>query len=161
MSRVLESTFKLLRATKRRPSRGEHELPPTVGHLLMILKDNNGASSSELCELLDIRPSSLSELLVRVEKHEFIERKVSEADKRVTNVFLTEKGVSAVDQLEASRLKAEEEFSSCFTEEEKEQFSVLAEKLAKHLEENAPVHLHCRRHGEHRHHGPHHSHHRI
>ena len=162
MSKVIESTLKLMRATRRRPPRGEHEFPPTVGHLLMVLKDNDGASSGELCELLDIRPSSLSELLVRVENHELIEKKDSEADKRITCAFLTAKGVEAVKQLQESREKAEAEFSACFTEEEKEQFCALAEKLAKHLEETVPKHECCGRHGgpgHCGHHGPHHFHH--
>lgn len=169
MSKVIESTFKLMRATRRRPPRGEHEFPPTVGHLLMILKDNDGASSGELCELLDIRPSSLSELLARVEGHGLIEKKDSAADKRITRTFLTEKGAEAVKQIEENRAKAEEEFSACFTEEEKEQFCALADKLAKHLEDTAPKGECCRHHGPGHHgdpghcghHGPHHFHHKF
>lgn len=138
MSKVIESTFKLMRAMRRRPPRGEHEFPPSVGHLLMTLKENDGASSGDLCEYLDIRPSSMSELLARVEEHGLIERKNSEADKRVTRAFLTAKGLDAAQKLEENRATAEADFSACFTEEEKAQFCALAEKLAKHLEETAP-----------------------
>lgn len=167
MPNVIESTFKLMRATRRRPPRGEHEFPPTVAHLLSVLKDNDGASSGELCEFLDIRPSSLSELLVRVEEHGLIEKKDSEADKRITCAFLTKKGAEAAEKLAEDRAKAEAEFSACFTEEEKAQFCELAEKLAKHLEETAPQPEGCGRHGGpgcghhgpgHHGHGPHHCH---
>ena len=138
MSNVIESTFKLMRATRRRPPRGEHEFPPTVSQLLTILKDNDGASSGELCEFLDIRPSSMSELLTRMENHGLLEKKDSETDKRITRAFLTKKGAEAAEKITENRIKAEDEFSACFTEEEKAQFCELAEKLAKHLEETAP-----------------------
>ena len=160
MASVIESTFKLIRATKRRPHRGEHEFPPTVSHLLRILKDNDGASSRELCEYLDIRPSSMSELLARMEEHGLVERKTAEDDKRVTCVFLTEKGNDAATQIAERRAQAEAEFSACFTEEEKLQFCALADKLANHLEESAREKTDCRKHDcyEHRHGGCEHRH---
>ena len=148
---VIKSTFKLMRAIKRRPPRRAHEFPPTVSHLLTILKENDGLSSGELCELLDIRPSSLSELLARVEEHGLVERKDSEADRRITRAFLTKEGNEAAEKLAESRKQAEDEFSACFTEEEKAQFCALAEKLANHLEASAAEDKeHCCRHG----HGP-------
>lgn len=153
MPSVLESTFKLIRATKRRPPRGEHEFPPTVSHLLRILKEGDGISSGELCEDLDVRPSSLSELLTRMEEHGLIEKRTSESDRRMTRVFLTRKGADAAAQIAEMRARAEEEFSACFTEEEKLQFCVLAEKLAAHLEESAPAAAECRHRG-----GPRHGH---
>ena len=154
MANVIESTFKLIRATKRRPTRGEHDFPPTVGHLLGVLKDNDGASSAELCEVLDVRPSSMSELLTRMEEHGLVERKTSEADRRVTRVFLSQKGADTVAQIAEMRAKAEAEFSACFTEEEKLQFCALADKLAKHLEEIAPKAPAGRPHGGPCHGGP-------
>ena len=134
MSNVVESTFKLMRALRRKAPMGERHVPPTVGKLLVYLEANDGAISSQLCEFLDIRPSSLSELLTKMEGHELIEKKTSDEDKRMTQIFLSEKGKEKAKQIAENRSRTEAEFSECFSEEEKEQFCALAEKLAQHLE---------------------------
>ena len=52
----------------------------------------DGISTKDLSYLLGIRVSSLNELLAKMEKHDYIVREPSEADKRVMLVRLTEKG---------------------------------------------------------------------
>ena len=65
---VILASLKLARAMRRcPPERGEHPFPPAVGRLLACTAENPGVSSRELCELLDVRPSSLSEMLARAD----------------------------------------------------------------------------------------------
>lgn len=60
--------------------------------VLVILKEEDGLVQSHLAEILDIRPSSLAELLKKMEMNETIYRVEDEADKRIKRVYLTEKG---------------------------------------------------------------------
>lgn len=53
-----------------------------------------GTSARELTELLDIRPSSLSEMLSRLESQGDILRRRDEKDARISHIWLTEQGAS-------------------------------------------------------------------
>ncbi len=62
------------------------------GRILAMLKIQPEIATKELAYLLGIRQQSLDELLNKLEKNGYVERKPSENDKRVMIVHLTEKG---------------------------------------------------------------------
>lgn len=62
------------------------------GRILAMLKIQPEIATKELAYLLGIRQQSLNELLNKLEKNSYVERKPSETDKRVMIVHLTEKG---------------------------------------------------------------------
>ena len=107
------------------------------GRLLAVLKENSNITSRELAEQLDIRPSSLTELLARLEKEELITRTQDDNDKRISRVTLTEKGEKLEAEMAAAHNERIEKAAACFTEEEAVQFCQLCERLGKHLEELA------------------------
>ena len=156
---VTKSVLKLMRAMRRRPMH-ELEFPPAVGRMLMALREHDGAAPSELCEIMDVRPSSMSELLGRMEANGLITRVSNEADSRATKVFLSESGKDAVGRIEKRFFEEDAKLAACFTEEETAEFCALCDKLSAHLEsdvfgENHP-HGHCGHHGcpgQHGHHG--------
>ena len=91
-------------------------------------------TTSELIEMLDIRPSSMSELLSGLEERELIVRTQSEGDRRVNTVSLSEKAKEIRNRFAEERKARMEAFSSCFTEEEAAEFCRLCSKLSDHLE---------------------------
>ncbi len=106
----------------------------SAGRLLACIAENPNVSSRDLCEILDLRPSSLSEMLARAEKEGMITRTVDAADRRIQRVDLSPKGKSFIDGMEAARKKDAERKTACFTEEEKAQFCALCNRLSEHLE---------------------------
>lgn len=64
------------------------------GRVLAMLKIQPEISTKDLSYLLGIKVASLNELLGKLEKGGYIERKPAEADKRVMMIHLTEKGKS-------------------------------------------------------------------
>ena len=156
---VTRSVLKLMRAMRRRPMH-EHEFPPAVGRMLMTLRRHDGAAPAELCEIMDVRPSSMSELLGRMEESALITRVNDEADRRATKVFLSEGGKEAVERIEARFHEEDAKLTACFTEEEIAEFCMLCDKLSAHLESDAfgedHPHGHCGHRGHHGHHGGHH-----
>lgn len=62
------------------------------GRILAMLKIQPEIATKELAYLLGIRQQSLNELLNKLEKNGYVERKPSEKDKRVMIVHLAEKG---------------------------------------------------------------------
>ena len=132
---VILACLKLARAMRRiPPERREYPFPPAVGRLLDCAAKNPGVSSRELCEFLDVRPSSLSEMLSRAEAEGFITRTVDEADRRIQRIALSDKRQKAVNDMEAARNAEAQKMTSALTEEEKEQFCTLCDKLSAHME---------------------------
>ena len=106
----------------------------SAGRLLACIAGNPNVSSRDLCEILDLRPSSLSEMLSRAEKEGWIIRTVDEADRRIQRVDLSPKGKAFIAEMEAAREKDAQRKTSCFTEEEKIQFCAMCNRLSEHLE---------------------------
>ena len=132
---VVLAVLKLSRAMRRcPPPPAEHPFPPAVGRLLACVAENRRVSSRDLCEFLDLRPSSLSEMLARAESEGWITRTTDEDDRRIQRVDLSEKGEAFIAKMEEARKKDLERRTSCFTEEEKAQFCALSDRLSEHLE---------------------------
>lgn len=137
-SDVIISFLKLSRAMRRcPPQRDPFPFPPAVGRLLECAAANPGVSSRELCEALDLRPSSLSEILARAENDGLLCRTVDENDRRVQRVSLTPDGSAYVAGMEKARNEDAKKKASCLTEEEKALFCELCGRLSEHIEKLA------------------------
>lgn len=110
--------------------RGRHHGPMHgQGRILYHLAAMNGASQKALLDILDIRPASLSEAIDRMEGAGLVERRQSEEDRRVTNIFLTEAGRKAAEEIREMRDSRRDSMFSAFDEGELEQLSSLLDKL--------------------------------
>lgn len=94
------------------------------GRILAMLKIQPKIKIKDLSYLLGIRQQSLSELLNKLEKGGYIERKTSNEDKRVVIINLTEKGKN-VETPETSY----HEFFDCLTSEELKQFEEYLDRI--------------------------------
>ncbi len=99
------------------PARGQ-------GRILAMLKIQPEIKTRELAYLLGIRQQSLNELLNKLEKSGYVERKPSENDKRVMVVHLTEKG-KKTQQPETDY----EEIFDCLSLEELQQFGEYLDRI--------------------------------
>ena len=131
---VMLAVMKLTRSMRRRPPRPEEGFHPGMGRPLSVLADNEGASSRELAELLDIRPSSLTELLARLEGDGLVTRTADSDDRRITRVSLTDKGRELAAKMKDEHEQRVARTNSCFTEEEAAAFCEMCERLGNHLE---------------------------
>ena len=98
--------------------------------VISLLKIQTEIATNDLSYILGIKQQSLNELLNRLEKGGYVERKPSEKDKRVMIVHLTEKGF----KLEQSKDDYEEVFS-CLSEEEINTFSSYIDRILASLEQ--------------------------
>lgn len=99
------------------PARGQ-------GRVLAMLKIQPEIATKDLSYLLGIRQQSLNELLNKLEKSGYVERRPSQADRRVMVVHLTEKG-AAVRQPASDY----EEFLGCLSQEELQQFGNYLDRI--------------------------------
>ena len=117
---VILAILKLSRAMRRcPPERKEFPFPPAVGRLLGCVAGNADISSRELCEMMDLRPSSLSEMLTRAEQEGWIIRTADEEDRRMQHVSLSEKGSAVIHDLIQAREAEAAKKTACLTPEEK------------------------------------------
>ena len=132
---VILAALKLSRAMRRcPPDRREFAFPPAAGRLLECVAANSGVSSRELCEMLDVRPSSLSEMLARAESEGWVTRAVDEDDRRIQRVDLSEKGREIITRMREAREADYARKTACFSEEEKAVFCALCNRLSDHME---------------------------
>ena len=68
--------------------------------LAIIIIPDDGIEMSELARTLGLENSTVTRLIARLERDNFVTRKKSEADKRSINVFLDQKGVMLQTDIE-------------------------------------------------------------
>ena len=99
------------------PTRGQ-------GRILAMLKIQPEIATKDLSYLLGIRQQSLNELLNKLEKSGYVERRPSEADRRVMVIHLTKKG-ETVQQPASDH----EEILGCLSQEELQQFGSYLDRI--------------------------------
>lgn len=115
---------------KRRQMVGQAESGPFAdstrgqGRVLAMLKIQPEITTKDLSYLLGIRQQSLNELLNKLEKGGYVERRPSETDRRVMVVHLTEQG-KTVEQPAADY----QEILGCLSEEELRQFGDYLDRI--------------------------------
>lgn len=98
--------------------------------VLAVLAVEDGLNQGYLAEVLDLRPSSLAELLKKMELSGDILRQEDPNDKRIKRVFLTENGKEKAAQYRKQQSPAASDaFFAGLTNEEQEQFSHYLEKI--------------------------------
>ena len=136
---VILAILRLSRALRRcTPERKEDPFHPAIGRLLTCVWKNSGVSSRELCKLLDLRPSSLSEMLSRAEAEGWLTRTADENDRRIQHIVLSEKGQEIIYKIEAEHTEDYRKKTACFTEAEAHLFCKLCLRLTSHLDSLAP-----------------------
>ena len=112
-----------------------HGLTVEGGRLLhnLFRSGDEGITQKELSERLDIRGSSVTSLIQRLERDGLIGRSRGE-DARNKKVFLTEKGRALDRELGEFLTSVDDRVFGNFTEEEKNTFSALIEKATANIE---------------------------
>ncbi|MDR1873523.1 MAG: MarR family transcriptional regulator [Synergistaceae bacterium] len=87
------------------------------GRILALLKMQPQISQKDLAFLLDMRPQSMGELLIKLERGGYITRTPSESDHRVLDIKLTEEGLNAANVAGEGKSHLDGLFD-CFTADE-------------------------------------------
>jgi len=132
---LFELIKKMNRMIKRVPAAANQDNASRgQGRMLHIIMKNEGIKSKELAALMDLRPSSLTEKLDKLETDGNIRRVRDQHDTRVVRLYITEKGKDAVSRSLREKENKNNGFSAYFSQEEKEQFRVLGEKFCTGIE---------------------------
>lgn len=105
---------------------------PGQPHLLFILNKKDGLSQTEIATKLDLKPSTITVMLRRMEKSSLVERRQDAEDQRISRVYLTDEGRETCNKAMQITKKLEEECFGNFTVEEK----VLFRRLLMQMRDN-------------------------
>ena len=97
--------------------------------LEVIGRYEGGVRQKTLTEELRINPSSVSEMISKLENDGYVKREVDPADKRATLISLTELGEARTAELSDERNERLDKAFGALTDAEKEQLIALLEKL--------------------------------
>lgn len=122
--------------------------------ILIILREVEKITQSELTERLRIQPGSASEVVGKLEAAGLIVRTQNEMDRRTTDVSLTDAGKVAAQEAWEQREKRHNQMFVCLNDEEKNTLLGLLEKVnAAWEQQNAHMVSHHRSgRGHHKHH---------
>lgn len=78
---------------------GKHDLKPGHAGILFILNKEGELSQRELSEKMNLTPPTITSVIQKMEKLEYIRRKPDEKDQRVLRLCVTEKGKAFIDDI--------------------------------------------------------------
>ena len=135
---IVSLFFNVARLSRNIPGTKGNDLLPFIGQYrcLLLLENSGPINQKGLADALQIRPASLSELLDKMQKSGWIQRRVNEKDRRKINIFLTEDGKGISQQMIEARRDMASTVFGVLNEEEQEQLEMLLSKLISELEKN-------------------------
>ncbi len=110
-----------------------HGQPP----MLFILSKKDGRSQKELADILNIKASTITVMLKRMEKANLVIRKQDSEDQRISRVYITEEGLELCEKARSVMNNLEEECFGNFTTEEK----VILRRLFLQMKDNLKVEM--------------------
>lgn len=128
----------LFRVSHREGREHEHGHYRGQYRLLRLILENDGIIQRDLAEQMDMRPSSMTEILVRMEQMGLIRREPDEKDQRVVHVRLTDSGRTMAAEAAGAAEDLTGEMFKGMTDEEIAELLRLTKKLEANLDAMAP-----------------------
>lgn len=130
-----EQCLKLIHTKKADNEFSEMGVSLQQGIILKILLNNDGMTQKELTRRLQITSSSCGQLISKLERDKYLERRSNPDDKRTFNVYLTESGRILGRKYKEKSVIVLEKWASNLTIHDKEQLYALLVKLSDGLEQ--------------------------
>lgn len=112
-----------------------HHIMHGFTYFLMALYEQDGQTQTELQKIIGIEQPTVVRTLDRMERDGLIVRKQSPTDRRVFNIYLTEKGLSCKDAVLSSALSLNKLLLQPFSENEQEIIRSYLQRLIDNLAE--------------------------
>jgi DNA-binding MarR family transcriptional regulator len=90
--------------------------------ILFLLKEQNGRTMTELSQLIDLDNSTVTGLIDRLEKSNFVSRNSNPNDRRLSHIYITAQGMEETNRAKAVIRRVNDEVKSGFSPEQIEAF---------------------------------------
>lgn len=131
--KVISSLDRVMRLLRRRPGK-DINIGRGVFRLLRVIEKNDGITTRELASMLEIRPSSMNERLVKLEEEGFVIRERDVNDQRVFTVRITEEGTEHLETLRKERKDFYSTLGGILNPEESTELEKLLDKFSEGIE---------------------------
>lgn len=131
---AVQKMNRYMHRSRHRSIKTKEGIHPGQIKLLSIISKNDGIIQRELAEILDLRPSSLTEMISNLERNSLITRKQDENDRRIMHVYLTEEGKNIIVNFKQAKDDLQDSIFKCLTIEEKEKMLEIVGKVNSSLE---------------------------
>ncbi len=101
--------------------------------LVLINVKKDGTPITKLAQYLNMQDASLNRQLKRMQKAGFILRKKDQFDKRITRIFLTQKGVELRKKVKQLAVELNNQFLSLLSNDEQQIFFSLFDKIRQQI----------------------------
>ena len=132
ISRMIRHTTRMHQKQMHRLVQG-YDVYPGQPPLMFVLARQPGRSQSELAQELEIKAATLTVMLNRMERNGLVRRESDARDQRVSRIFLTSKGETAVNKLRETLDLLEEESMRGLSEEERELLKSMLMRISRNL----------------------------
>jgi len=142
---ITRELYHSLKRLNRLMHRTGHQEPGRNGlfrgqaHLLETVRTHDGIVQRDLAEKLDIRPSSLTEMLSKMEQDGFTERRQDNKDQRLMHIHLTGKGMQYFAMMDESEVHQMKTLFRSLSNEEALTMLTLCNKLGSGLDHESGV----------------------
>ncbi|MGN1279432.1 MAG: MarR family winged helix-turn-helix transcriptional regulator [Limosilactobacillus sp.] len=99
------------------------------GRIIELIARHEGCTQRELANLAQIKPGSLTQVLERLERNQYVTRRRNEQDRRIRRVYLTDQGRRFHVRLNKHRIAFADRLLSEVTPQEREQFIRVVDKM--------------------------------
>lgn len=114
------------------------DLTSAQGHLMGFLAHcENPPCARDIEEAFHLSHPTVSGLLSRLEKKEFLELRPDPEDRRCKRIYMLPKGKECIEVMDRTILDNEERFVRGFTKEEKEQFAAYLTRAIRNMGQRA------------------------
>ncbi|MFM9889171.1 MAG: MarR family winged helix-turn-helix transcriptional regulator [Rickettsiales bacterium] len=111
------------------------ELTRAQWHLLSVLRRYPGIAQARAAEMMEVEPITLSRQLERMEREGWVRRQPDPHDRRANQVFLTDKVIDTMQQMQAETLRFREELVAGFSADEHRQFLHYLSRIRSNLQQ--------------------------
>ncbi|MGB1238170.1 MAG: MarR family winged helix-turn-helix transcriptional regulator [Pseudomonadales bacterium] len=115
--------------------RDKFALSITQWRIMAVLGEYPNISAEEVSQKTQIEKSILSRAISKLLQRNLIERSFSTQDKRRSILNLTATGITVYNEVVPLSYEYERQLQACFSEQERESFGALLDKLYNHAEQ--------------------------
>lgn len=108
---------------------------PGQNHMLSFLYKHEGQSQKQIADMINIKPSTVTIMIKKMEKANLVKRIPDEMDQRVIRVYLSDEGRIICEKLLEVNNQIQEECLKDFDEKEIEELHKLLSKVKNNLEQ--------------------------
>lgn len=102
-------------------------------NILEIINSNPGIIQKEIASIINIKASSMTELVSKLKNKDLIYRKKDDTDLRIIRLFITDKGKEELKNITKIRDENEKSIFKSLSEDEKENLYSLLKKINESL----------------------------